>query len=147
MFALLNPRLLIALAIVAALAFSHFQAYRKGKHAVRQEWLAATAAANSEARTLERARQSRADDAARLAASRQGRILVDSAGARDAVGGVRDDIGAVRLHAEKSIAAANESIRTLGDVLQSCTAEYQRMAEEADRNYNEALTLRQAWPQ
>ena len=38
MFALLNPRILIALAIAAALAFTHFSAYRSGKANVRAAW-------------------------------------------------------------------------------------------------------------
>jgi hypothetical protein len=37
-FALLSPRLLIALAIAIALAASHFTAYRHGRAAVRAEW-------------------------------------------------------------------------------------------------------------
>jgi cell division protein FtsB len=38
MFALLSPRLWIALALAAVLAFSHFTAYRAGKNAVRVAW-------------------------------------------------------------------------------------------------------------
>jgi hypothetical protein len=37
---LLNPRVLIVLALAALLSFSHFTAYRKGKATVRAEWAA-----------------------------------------------------------------------------------------------------------
>ena len=37
---LLNPRFLILLAVLAALSFSHFTVYRKGKATVRAEWAA-----------------------------------------------------------------------------------------------------------
>ena len=37
---LLNPRVLLMLALAALLSFSHFTAYRKGKATVRAEWAA-----------------------------------------------------------------------------------------------------------
>ncbi len=37
---LLNPRVILALALVALLSFTHFTAYRKGKATVRAEWAA-----------------------------------------------------------------------------------------------------------
>ena len=37
---LLNPRFLVLLAVLAALSFSHFTVYRKGKATVRAEWAA-----------------------------------------------------------------------------------------------------------
>ena len=37
---LLNPRVLLVLALAALLSFSHFTAYRKGKATVRAEWAA-----------------------------------------------------------------------------------------------------------
>lgn len=38
MWTLLNPRLLIAVALAAALGFTHLQAYKMGGSAVRAEW-------------------------------------------------------------------------------------------------------------
>lgn len=143
---LLNPRVWIALALAAALGFSHFTAYKRGKQNVRNEHMVATAAANAEANRLERARQSKADEAARTAAARQARIAADAASARNAASGLRDDVRALQQSSSQSLSAANNATRVLGDVLQSCTAEYQRMAEEADRATSEALNLRQAWP-
>lgn len=37
---LLNPRVLLVLALAALLSFTHFTAYRKGKSTVRAEWAA-----------------------------------------------------------------------------------------------------------
>ena len=37
---LLNPRVLLMLALAALLSFTHFTAYRKGKATVRAEWAA-----------------------------------------------------------------------------------------------------------
>ena len=37
---LLNPRVLIVLALAALLSFTHFTAYRKGKATLRAEWAA-----------------------------------------------------------------------------------------------------------
>lgn len=57
MWALLSPRLLIALAIAAALATSHFTAYRSGKATIRAEWQADVAARTAQAlEASERAR-------------------------------------------------------------------------------------------
>lgn len=144
---LLNPRVWIALALAGLLAFSHFTAYRKGKANVRMEWTASIAEANDEARRLERARQRRADESAQAAATREARIRADAARATDAVRGLRGDIESLQRASSDSLTAANNATRVLGDVLQSCTAEYQRVAEDADRATSEALSLRQAWPQ
>lgn len=53
---LLNPRVLIALALSAILAFAGFTLYRAGKASVQQKWDAATLAATEKARLDERAK-------------------------------------------------------------------------------------------
>jgi hypothetical protein len=146
MFALLNPRLWIAAALVAILAFTHFTAYRTGRAHVRNEWQAATAAANIEARALEQQRQRRADEAAALAAARTTRIAADAARARGESAGLRDDLSAVRLHAAQSIAAATATVAALSAVFESCTSEYLDVAQAADGHASDSLTLQQAWP-
>lgn len=143
---LLNPRVLAVLALVAAVAFTHFMAFRKGKNDVRLEWAAATAAANEDARRLEQARQRRAEEAGRLAAAREDRLRAAADGARRAAGGLRDDLAALRARSQSR--PASESITgVLGELLQSCAEEYQRVAEEADRATSEVKELRDAWPQ
>ena len=56
MTALLNPRVWIALALAAALAFTHGFAYKTGRAAVRSAWDAEKLALSEKARLDERAR-------------------------------------------------------------------------------------------
>ncbi len=146
MFYLLNPRVIIALALVGALAFSHFMAYRKGAANVRTEWQAATSRANQEARALEQARQSAVGAAQRIAATAENRLRADAGRAADSDRGLRDDLDAARHLAEESRAAAVEVVRVSTGLLEQCTREYLSMAENAQRADIEARELRQSWP-
>ena len=146
MFALLSPRLWIAAAIVAALAFSHFTVYRKGRADVQSQWTAATAQANIEARQMEQRRQRGVDEAARVAASSQARIVADARNARAQRDGLRDDLNAVRLHAAQSLAAATITVAALTDVFEQCSRRYIELAEVADRHAADSLMYQQGWP-
>jgi hypothetical protein len=146
MLYLLNPKLWIAAAIVALLAFTHVFTYRAGAANVRLENAARVTAANEEARRMESLRQRNVDEAARAAAARATRLAADARSARLAADSLRDTIGAVELHAKESRAAADNAVRALSDVFGSCVREYQGLAEETDRATSEVKTLRQAWP-
>jgi phosphoenolpyruvate-protein kinase (PTS system EI component) len=143
---LLNPRVLIVLAVLAGLAFSHFTAYRKGAANVRAEWSEAVSVANKEARALEQARQRRADESAALAASRANRIAADAARLRRESDGLRHDLDAIGRASAESLSAANNAVRALGDVFEQCVREYSSVAESADRATSEVKHLRDAWP-
>lgn len=143
---LLNPRVLLLMALLAVFAASNFTAYRKGKNDVRQEWQAATAAANDEARRLERARQSRADDAGRIAAVREAGLRADAAGAGDAVRRLRDAITARNL-ADESLGAATQRAATYGVLLGESAAAYRELAQTCDRHVNDLRLYIEAWPQ
>lgn len=143
---LLNWRLWAALIVAAALAFSHLTIYRKGKQDVRNEWEAAVAVANEDARKLEQQRQRRADEAGKIAAGRNIALRRDAASARASVDGLRHDLDAVRDYAAKSSDAAAKSIAALTDVFQQCTRAYSGLAEEADRHASDSLNYQQAWP-
>jgi hypothetical protein len=145
MFALLNPRLWILAAIVAALAFSHFTVYRKGKANVRMEWQAATAAANIEAFKASERRQRAVDDAAKSATARQAGIRADSARAGDAVVRLRDAIAAKR-NSDQSAAAANQRADTLGDLFIESVSAYRELAQTCDRHVSDVRLLLDAWP-
>ncbi|MBA3773843.1 MAG: hypothetical protein H0X13_15535 [Ramlibacter sp.] len=145
MMALLNWRVWLALALAGALAFSHFTAYRSGKSNVRNEWKAAVAAANTEARSLEQQRQRRADEAGRLAAAREAGLRADAARAGSAVGGLRGAIAARRL-AEESRAAAIERADTAEKLLIESAAAHQELARAADGHASDVRTLIDAWP-
>jgi hypothetical protein len=142
---LLNPRLWIALALAGVLAFSHLTAYRKGKHAVRIEWDAAVASANTEARRLEQARQRRADEAAALAAAREGRIRADADRAAGAVRGLRDELAALRARSQSCPAEA-ERTAAVGELLRECGEAYQELGRAADRHVNDVRVLLESWP-
>jgi hypothetical protein len=146
MFALLNPRLWIAAALVAILAFTHFSAFRAGRAHVRNEWQAATAAANIEARALEQQRQRRADEAQKLAAARTTRIAADAARARGESAGLRDDLSAVRLHAAQSLAAATATVAALSAVFEQCSSRYIELAQAADGHASDSLMFQESWP-
>jgi flagellar biosynthesis GTPase FlhF len=143
---LLSPRLWIGLALVAALTFSHFSAYRKGRNVVKQEWLAAVSAANEEARRLERARQSRVDDAQKLAAKREADNRAAARRAASAADSLRNTLNAANEYAKESRAAAERVARVSSELLGRCTAEYLGVAEAAARADSEARELRQGWP-
>ncbi len=143
---LLNIRVLIALAIVAALGFSHFTVYRAGKNNVRTEWKAATAASNIEANRMERARQRGVDEAAILAAKRNGAIAGDLRAARVLAGGLRADIDAAERVAAQSAAAADQLRATYRELYVESTELLTEIAGAADQHSSDVRTLRDAWP-
>jgi len=142
---LLNPRVLLALVLAGALAFSHFVCYRQGKQHVRQEWQASVAAANEESRRLEQQRQRRADESERMAADRDKVLRADAARAGDAVGRLRDAIAA-RNRADESAAAAAERAATYGQLLGEGAAAYRELAATCDRHVNDVRLLLESWP-
>lgn len=145
MFALLSPRLWIALALVGVLAFTHLTAYNRGKTNVQREWQAATAAANVEARQIEQHRQTAVDKAAVAATTRNAGIRADSARAGDAVSRLRDAIAARRM-AEESASAATKRADTLGELLVESASVHRELAESCDRHVSDLRLLLEAWP-
>jgi len=146
MFALLSPRLWIAVAIAAALAFSHFFVYRAGRNHVRLQWQAAISQANIEARALEQRRQDRADEAAKLAVTRANSNRAAAARIADADGGLRIALDTAERVAQESHDAARLATSTLRGLFDACRAEYRAVAEEAAGHANDSLTYQQAWP-
>jgi hypothetical protein len=143
---LLNIRVLIALAVVAALGFSHFTVYRAGKNDVRKEWLAATAAANIEANRMERARQRGVDEALAAQSRRNAGLAGDIRTARANVDSLRGTLDATERMAASSHSAATLAVATYRNVFEQCVREYQALGEIADRHSSDAVTLRDAWP-
>lgn len=145
MLYLLNPRVLIALAIVAALAFSHLMAYRKGSANVKAEWTLSVANANAEARSLERARQRRAEEAGVLAAAREARLRADAARAADSARGLRAHVSTLPSCGDPGTAPAVAAI-AVRDVLGECSEEVGRLAAAADAHASDVKLLLDAWP-
>lgn len=143
---LLNWRVWAAGILLAFFAATNFMSYRKGRDVVKTEWQLSVASANEESRRLERARQSRADEAARTAAAAQSRILADAASARRESDGLRGNLDAANKYAQESRAAAERTASLATDLLGRCTSLYLGVAEAAERADSEARELRQAWP-
>ena len=142
---LLNPRVLICLALAGLLSSTHFAAYRHGKGVVHVEWDKSIAAANAEARRIEQRRQGAVDTAVVAQTRRKSVVLVDSGRAAAALDGLRDAIAA-RDVAEESATAATQRADSLGKLLLSCGAAYQELAGRADSHVNDVRTLLEAWP-
>ena len=145
MLLLLNPRVWIALALVAILVFSHTFMYRKGKANVQTQWDLSVATANAEARRLEQKRQDRVDEAAVLATKRASVISADSSRAADSVHRLRDAIAA-RRSAEESAATAVKRADTAEQLLLESAGAYRELAEKADRHASDVRLLLDAWP-
>ena len=135
----------MAIAIAAALAFSHLTAYRSGKQNVRNEWKASVAQANIDARETERLRQRSVDKAVDAAASREIGLRADAARAAGLARGLRGDLSALKSRSQ-SCPAADPVVSTVSELFASCVDEYRRVATEADRATSEVKTLRDAWP-
>lgn len=148
MFSPLDPRLWGALVLGLALSFGagFWKGNAHGKSTVRAEWTAATATANQEARALEQARQRRADEAAKLARSREAGIRAAADHARGESIGLRDDLSAARDYAKKSRDAAERTSALATDLLGRCETRYLGVAEAAQRADSYARELMDAWP-
>jgi len=149
MFSLLNHGLWLAAGLALAVSFGagFWKGDSHGRSTVRAEWVAATATANQEARSLENARQRRADEAAKLAAAREAGIRNFAAAARRESLGLRDDLSAARDYAKQSRDAAERTAALATDLLGRCEAEYLDVAEAAQRADSYARELMAAWPE
>lgn len=143
---LLSWRLWAAVALAGILAFSHFTAYRKGKHVVEVEWQASVAASNAESRRLEQRRQDRANEAAQIAASRDAAIRAESLRARNAAGELRDALNFANRAREESQAAAAKRASALGELLAASAEAHRELAQRCDRHVNDLRMLLEAWP-
>lgn len=148
MFSLLDPRLWGALILALALSFAagFWKGNTHGTKTVRAEWLAATAAANQEARTLENARQRRVDEAAKLASARTDRLVADNRRTRSELERLRDTIGTPQPASGQSCTAADQRADTLGKLLVQSGELLAEIAGSADRHASDVRLLLEAWP-
>jgi hypothetical protein len=117
-----------------------------GKRIVKLEWQAAVAQTDRESRKMEQLRQSRVDEAARMASGRDRDIRADAARSRLMLVGLRDDLDAVKRASAQSLDAATKSVAALSDVFQQCSRAYSELAEVADRHASDSLMYQQGWP-
>jgi hypothetical protein len=147
MFALLDPRVWLACVLAITLAFGagYFKGNTNGRKASELAHAAAVAVAEADSRRLERARQSRADQAASIAAGREAGNRRAADGARDATERLRDAIAARDL-AEDSIASANQRAAARGKLLIEGAEAYRQLAATCDRHVNDVRLLLESWP-
>jgi hypothetical protein len=152
---LLNPRVWIALALAAVLAFSHTFVYRAGRAAVRADWNAqkvidakAAEAASEANRLKEQTLQANLTKAQDDASKREKTLRAAAAGARTERDRLRDAIAAATGGLLPSDTASTVLARaaTLGGLLDQCTARYTEVAEHASGHASDAVMLRDGWP-
>lgn len=143
MLYLLNPRVWIAAAIVAALSFSHFWAYRSGKSVIRAAWEKDKVEQIVSARQLEV--QYRAKEQALVAAKNESeakyvelkkRMERSAAGAQSELVRLRDQLAARDRAAAQDPAALARAVGGTGlerELLGQCATALVGLAAEADR--------------
>lgn len=109
----------------------------------------AEAAAKSKAEALERYQtmEKQKNEAIEQAKAQAARNAADAVRARAAADGLREQVRDMpgRI-AAASRAAVDEYAATAGELLGACAAEYQYMAEQADRHLANERLLMDAWP-
>jgi hypothetical protein len=146
MFLFTQWRFWLAIGMLALVPILYMKGRSDGKRVVHLEWQAATAAANSEARRLEQARQRRADEAGALASTREAGIRIAGsrvAGERD---GLRDDLHAARRRGSESLDACRLHAATLDAVFGQCAQRLEEVARDAAGHASDSLKLQQSWP-
>lgn len=154
MTALLNWRVWAAIILAAALAFTHYTAYRSGKAVVRAEWNAEKlkqteqlAAANAEYRRIEQRRNSMVMEALNAAKKRE---ILAAAAARDLrteLDGLRDDLASAGANLSRaSSRSLRQRIQALDTVFEQCTRAVEGLAGDAQGIASDARLMLDAWP-
>lgn len=87
------------------------------------------------------------DDAIKSAEARSAANAADAVLAAAAADGLRKQLATVPARiATASRAAVDEYANTAGELLGQCTAEYQQVAEAADRHASNERLIQEAWP-
>ena len=143
MFALLSPRLWLAIGLAIALAVSHGMAYKSGRAAVRADWDKDIADRTQQALQAEQAarkKESDLQDAKEKAEERYARQKKLDAAARAAAGaeldGLRNELAALDSVTSKdtsTTARTDGAGRLERELLGACAQSLADLAAEADR--------------
>ena len=90
--------------------------------------------------------QRKADEAAKNAAKRVRAAAADAAVLRDSLDRLRDAADTALRESSDSIAACTDHGATITELFGQCASRYGAVAGETDKWINEALMLREAWP-
>ena len=154
MMALLSPKVWIALALAAVLAFTHTLAWRNASAHTQARWDAAKvvqqqalADAEKASRAKEQALQLKVTEAVNAAAKRTQQAQAATAAVRRTADSLRGQLAAARSDLPR---ATSDAVRayaaTLNTVFGECTAEVERLAAAAEGLSIDRDTLIQAWP-
>ena len=87
------------------------------------------------------------DEAIKAAQERETQFKADAGRAAATANGLRKQLASVPTRiATASRAAVDEYANTAGELLGQCTAEYQQVAEAADRHASNERLIHDAWP-
>lgn len=139
-------RIAAALAVVIALAASHWKAYHMGVTVVQVEWTAANLKAEAVARSVEQQRTQAVQKAQNEHTKQIQTVRRDAATARTELDGLRNEIGRSNNTSGQPLAAADKRADTLGELLGQCGAAYQELAFKADGHVADVRLLIGAWP-
>lgn len=143
---------LAGLAIAAAIGFGSgwtVNGWRLNGEIKEIELGAEKAARKSEqdARTKEQEHAKRLQDAQHAATEREKKLRADADALRATAGSLRDDLAEFRRRLPSLTREAVERYADAASVVfGECTAEYQRLAEQADRIDSDRQKLEDAWP-
>lgn len=145
MFGLLNWRLWVVLGFLALLPILYMKGRIDGTRLADAKHAANQVAANIELRAIEKRRQDRADEAGRMARTREAGIRSAAAGNRGELDGLLDAFAARNL-AEESRDAAAQRADAAEKLLVTSGRLLTDIAERCDRHVSDLQTLTEAWP-
>ena len=149
MISILDPRAwLIAIALCAAsVGIGYWRGNVAGRAAVQAEWDAAVIVWREQNRKQEQEYANRIDQAIAERDAKLKTVQADATAARAAAGSLRDKLTEARRSlAQHSPATVLDYATTAAELLGECSAEYQRVAEQADGHAADAEALIRAWP-
>jgi len=118
-----------------------------GRAEVRAEWTRVSAAAEKAAQAQTEGWRAQRDAAATEGAKRDETIRSLAATSAAAAGGLRDAVARIdRAVPDYSADALRATVRTYGELLESCHRERGESAAETERINSEKRTLIEAWP-
>ena len=137
---------IVAVAAAAGAWVWQANSYEAKLAAVQTEYAQAQARAVEQAHAETLRYQQQADTAAKNAAKRVRAAAADAAVLRDSLDRLRDAADTALRESSDSIANCAAHGATLTELFGQCASRYGEVAGETDKWVNEALTLREAWP-
>lgn len=156
MTALLSPRIWLAIAIAAAMAFSHFFVYRAGKANVRADFDAYKLDVSETTRKLQAANERRAAEQRDQQLKAQNDAKTREAGLRTDAGNAVAELdrlrNALRVATRRdpvpgaTAPAADQPAASQTVVFLDCAAALTELARDADGHASDVQTLEDSWP-